>query len=364
MKILHFYPKSDSMITKYVNILHDTMGKYADVMTSDNLLSFKKSIRNERPDLIHLHGCWNGTTALAARTAASKGIRYVLTPHGQLEPWVMKQNYWSDKLPKSLIYQKRTVRKAYSVIAMGRMEESYIKRLGWNPRIETVRNSIITESVSEEEMCRMMYAIYRKVLDSDVLKLMDEDTEDALVALIKTGQTGDHRWLTDKEYGLPGNLDNEAWRQIIIYSHQERILDTVKRGIQAVGLNILDINPTIIPCYYPTRFIPTEPLMPAPTAGKDRNKTLVTMIKTAQKKVSRGRLTISNVVELSAFLRAGGIDDDKVALALDEAGLTKFAGKLMGILAEMAGLTEGFMPVPEGSGTGKIRRIITNHLKI
>lgn len=364
MKILHFYPKNNSMITKYVNILHDTMGEYADVMTSDSLLSFNKLIRNEKPDIIHLHGCWTGSTAIAARTAVGKGLRYVLTPHGQLEPWVIKQKYWSDKLPKSLIYQKRTVRKAYSVIAMGRMEESYIKRLGWNWRIETVHNSIITESVSDNEMCRMLYAIYRKVLDSDVLKLMNEDTEDALVALIKAGQTDDHRWLTDREYGLLGNITNENWRKIILYSYQENILDTVMRGIQVSGQNVPDISPASVPCYRPTRFIPSEPLIPVMTTETDDNKTLLAMIKAAHRKTSRRKLTISNIVELSSFLRVHSIDDDRIALALEEAGLTKFAGKLMSVLAEMTGLTEGFMPVGMTNGTGRIRRIIINHLTI
>lgn len=364
MKILHFYHKPDSMVTQYVNMLRDTMGEYADIMISDSLFSFKKQLKKEHPDIVHLHGCWQTSTALAAKTANGKGIRFVITPHGQLEPWIIKQDYWRDKFPKKLLYQKKVVRKAYSVITMGRMEENSIKRLGWNPRIEVVHNALITESLTASDMCRLIYSIYQKVLDSDVLKLMNDDTTDSLGALIKAGQTGDDRWLNDREYNLIKGLDDECWRKLLIYSYQEGILETIENGVNAVNADVPDFNPASTPCYYPTRFAPSVPLSGLIKEKSDPNKQFIAMIKAMRKLVQSGKLTISHVVELASFLRTMNIEDDKVAMELYSANLTKFAGKLMQLLSDMASLDEGFMPIAPVNNTGKIEKIIKKHLEI
>lgn len=365
MKILHFRPKdAGSMITDYVNVLRDTMAGYAEVTVCDSLAAFKKHIRKEPTDIVHLHGCWQTGIAMAARAAHGKGIRFVLTPHGQLEPWIVKQNYWKDKLPKTLLFQRKVVHKAYSVIAMGRMEENGIKRLGWNPRIEVVHNSLITESVTAQEMCRQIYAIYQKVLDSDVLKLMDDNTTDALRALIKAGQTRDERWLNDIEYNAVKALEDTSRRQLLLYSYQEGIADTIREGFRAVNAEIPNIKPSEMSCYYPTRFSPSKPLSEYIKKGSDPDKQFVAMVKAMHKLVARRKLSISHVVELAEVLRSQNLEEDKVATELENANLTKFAGRLMQLLSDLTGLDEGFMPVAPVNKTGTIRRIITKHLEI
>lgn len=365
MRILHFRPTtSESMITDYVNVLCDTMGEYAEVTACDSLMAFKRHIKKDHPDIVHLHGCWHTSIALAARVAHKKGIRFVHTPHGQLEPWIVKQDYWRDKFPRILLFQRKVVHKAYSVIAMGRMEENSIKRLGWNTRIEVVHNSLITESVTAQDMCRQIYTIYRKVLDSDVLKLMSDNTSYALRALIKAGQTGDDRWLDDKEYNSVKAVDDTGWRQLLLYSYQEGFADTMRDGIRVVNANVPDVNASEVPCYYPARFVKSTPLLELTKKGLDANKSFVAMIKAMRKLILHRKLTFSHVVELAAVLRSQSLDEDKVAMELENANLTKFAGRIMQLLSDLTGLDEGFMPVAPVDKTGNIKRIITKHLEI
>lgn len=367
MRILHFYPESDRMIAQYVNMLCDTMGEHAETSTACNLLSVRKELRRQRPDILHLHGCWTLAAAIASRLARKNGVRTVLTPHGQLEQWIIKQRYWKEKLPKIILYQKETVRRAYSVIAMGRMEESGLKRLNWNRRIETVRNPLITESISKQDACALILKTYRKVLDTDVLNVMNKSTARAIEPLIKAGLTGNHQWLDDREYNALVNHDDIDWRKILVYSHQENILQTVRHGMETLFLPVPDIPLAEVPCYYPDGFTAPSPLSDTIEDGKsDADKRIVAMIRLIRKHASRKKLSISHIVELSAELRRCDINDDKVAEMLEEQRLDKFARRLMQILNEMTGLDEGFMPVAARNDkkTQKIRTIINKHLEI
>lgn len=366
MKVLHFYPDTDSMITQYVNMLCSVMEESVESAIANNLNALRKLINNQRPDILHLHGCWNISAAFAMRMARKKGIRTVLTPHGQLEQWIIKQKYWKEKLPKIILYQRGIVRRAYSVIAMGRMEENGLKRLKWNSRIETVRNPLITDTVSKSETARLILGIYQKILDTDVLSIMSIATQNAIEPLIKAGLTGNHLWLNDHEYEALKNPEDIDWRKMYIYAGQENIIRIIRHGMEVMGLSIPELPVSDIACYYPDKFSPSTPLSDDKMTVTDDNSHIVSMIKTARKHTSLKTLTISHIVELSSELRRCNIEDDKAAEMLDKQGLGKFTGRLMHVMADMTGLDEGFMPVPaiNDNKSNKIKRIITKHLEI
>lgn len=202
MKILHLYSKSDSMITDYVNILIQTVCRNTgdmEMRSATDLSSCKREIKRFCPDIIHIHGCWNYLYAAAARMARKNGIRTVVTPHGQMEPWIIKQRYWKEKLPKLMLFQRKTVRQAYAVIVLGRMEEECFRQLRLNKRIETVRNCLITQMQTPENMAAQMLGIYRKIADSNVAELFTDDTRLCLKAIIHAGITHNRQWLDNDE---------------------------------------------------------------------------------------------------------------------------------------------------------------------
>ena len=41
--------------------------------------------------------------------------KIVLTPHGMLEPWIIKRHYWTRKIPALLLYQKNAIIKAITL---------------------------------------------------------------------------------------------------------------------------------------------------------------------------------------------------------------------------------------------------------
>lgn len=368
MKILHFYPGHNSMITQYVSMLCEIMDEDANVLQTNNLKDYRKQLNNIHPDIVHLHGCWSDKTAIGAHLAIKKGIRIVLTPHGQLEQWIIRQNYWKEKLPRIILYQQKIVSKAYSIIAMGRMEENSLKILGWNRRIETVRNPLVTDTITKQDAHCQLCRVYRKVLDTDVLKLMNQETRNALEPLIKAGITGNHMWLNDHEYNAT-KYESINWRQVLLYAYHENIIHIIRKGIVTLNLNVPEIKLSEIPHYVPDRYTEVHSL--AESASKRTNEEDSTLrfvhtIKQIRKLFSQRELTISHLVEFSADIRRCNIKDDKVSFYLYENSLTKFASSLMYVLHEMTGLEEGFMPVPakKDNRSRKIKKIITKHLEL
>lgn len=362
MKVLHFYHKNDVMVAQYVSVLARVMAESADVRSCNTLSRFRAALREQQPDIVHIHGCWRLAFAVAAHLARRRGARVVLSPHGQLEPWVIKQHYWFGKLPRLIAYQRQMVKKAYSVLAMGRMEEGCLKRLKWNERCETVRNALITESLTPDEMGQRMLSVYRKVLDSDQWPLMNATTRMTVRALIKAGQTGDAQWLTNDEYAACKAVGEQQLRQITLYACQENITQAVEKGLFAIGRTTFPFDPQKTPFYTPIG----NAEQTLSHDGESEEERLCSMIHSARKLYSRRKITIAHVVDLSTALRTSHANEAKLTQMLMERHLMSFARRMMYVAAELTGTEEGFMPVntERGRKAQRIENIITKHLHI
>ena len=91
-----------------------------------------------RPDIVHCHGCWLPVDAMTVLWAKKKGYKVVLTPHGMLEPYVMKRNWWTKKVPALLLYQRKALQRADCLVATAEQERENILKLGYNDRVAVV----------------------------------------------------------------------------------------------------------------------------------------------------------------------------------------------------------------------------------
>jgi hypothetical protein len=73
-----------------------------------------------------------------------------------------------------------------------------------------------------------------------------------------------------------------------------------------------------------------------------------------------------HLIELDKELRLHECEEDRLCERLSEINLLKFAGRLMQVMSDMTGLTEGYMPVPplDDRIAKKIRLQVENRLKI
>lgn len=299
------------------------------------------------PGIVHVHGCWNRTIVRRAERLRQQGVRLVHTPHGALEPWVIDERRLTEKAAKTLLWQRRQVGNAYAVIAQGLMECDCLRQLKWNPRVETIRNAVVTSTITPEEMARQTCAVYQKVMDSYTLPLLSADAERLLAVLIKVGITGDRRWV--EEWPTIGPTD---WRRLLLLADHENIRQVIDLGISTLGISIPAIDTTQISAYFPTSYT-------KPTIGS------TDPVSIAQQAL-KGPLCLLHLVELARALRQPGVDDTSLIDELADQSLTRYFQHLLQLVAEQTLLEEGFMPfLPvDDRFTRQMRRQLRERLKI
>lgn len=340
------------MVADYVATLSDAMRGMTDStgcgmenIGATTLREARNIISAGGVDIVNIHGCWRDQNALLARSLSIMGgapgkPRLVITPHGQLEPWIRRKHYLRDKLPRTLAYQKRLVKGAYAIIVMGKMERGCMERLKWNERIETVHNALITDMLTEEEMARQLMHIYGKVMDTDTYGLLGEKDLLTLSSLLKASLAGDGRWLTEEEAGSCSFISLTTWRRILLYAHQYAITDSLQRGARVMGIEPPDIRPATVETY-------NSGSAPTPIAGRPsrvaKADEVVEWIKALSQGAHRGGIHIADLLFTSSQLRALSADEGQISEALKRQGLKKFTNSLMQSLHRQTGLEEGFM---------------------
>ena len=358
MKVLHVYPKSDSLIERHVTLLAEGMRQSAEVKVADNVVTFKKFFREMEPDIVHCHGCWQFFLARAVSYAIRHQARVVLTPHGQLEPWVIKRQSVQENISKTLLWQRRTVEHAYAVILLGKFEHENFRKLGWNQRTEQIHNAVITNAITQAEMCTQTFAVYQKVMDSNTLEQMDEESLRALTIIIKVGIMGDRRWVKDI------NIDDAHidWRRLLIYAEHEHISNYVDYGISILGLSTPSIDVSRIAAYFPDHYECPKPIKDV-VGDYDGNETdyLVRIIRQINKQP-----LLLHLIELTRELYRDNVNDELLTEKLEDKKLLAYAARLMQVLSEQTLIDEGYMPLApkDDRQTEHIRRMLTNHLKI
>ena len=177
MKIIHYIPSIDRIAggtSTYMQVLGKELGKLAEVHiithASENPLPISNCeihnvsvynpingrFKNEvsklfdviKPDLVHVNCCWMPACSLVQKMAQKRNFKVVLTPHGMLEPWIIKRHYWTRKLPALLLYQKAAIQNTDCLQATAESEKENLLKLGYNSNIKIVKLGIDAESIT------------------------------------------------------------------------------------------------------------------------------------------------------------------------------------------------------------------------
>lgn len=176
MRILHYIPSIDRTsggTSTYMQVLAKGLGELAEVHVvthaSENPLKMenckvhfvpkyrltgvecKLAVANLlddiRPDVVHVNCCWMPACAAVQRMAQRRGYKVVLTPHGMLEPWIVRRHYWTRKFPALQLYQKAAIRKADCLQATADSERENLLKLGYNANVKVVRLGIDADGI-------------------------------------------------------------------------------------------------------------------------------------------------------------------------------------------------------------------------
>lgn len=331
MKTLHLYPSDDPLIAAHVAMLQENEEPFQG-----------------QPDIVHVHGCWRYSVVRQAMRAHRQGARIVITPHSGLTPWIVSERRLTEKLSKTLLWQRRMVESAYVLIAQGPMESKALTELGWNPRIENIRNAVVTNIITPEAMRRQTLDVYRKVLDSNTIELMSEDSRQLMTMLLKAGITGDRRWTE----GEAPEISETEWRRLLVYAEHENVRTVIDRGTHAMGIRVPYIDTAHIKSYLPTNY----------QLPKVDNHTVEGIVS----EIHQGPMTLRQLIELDRALRRPDADDVQIVEVLTEKRLIRYFRHLLQLLSEVTLLDEGFMPASpiNDKQTERLRRQLLTHLRI
>ena len=68
---------------------------------SAELMPFLNKLNND--SIFHLHGVYSYNQYISSEIAINKGISYIVSPHGMLEPWILNKNSFKKKIYLKLI---------------------------------------------------------------------------------------------------------------------------------------------------------------------------------------------------------------------------------------------------------------------
>ena len=174
IKSIHYIPSIDRSCggtTEYVRLLAEKLGQQSELhvvthtsqhpvdmehcqihFVHKNIWGLMKHewmvLLNEvKPNIVHVHGCWEPQCVWVQKWSQEKGYKVILTPHGMLEPWIMRRNYWGKKLPALILYQKKANCKADYIHATAESEKENLLQLGYNDRIKVIPNAVNVDSI-------------------------------------------------------------------------------------------------------------------------------------------------------------------------------------------------------------------------
>lgn len=180
MRIIHYIPSLDRTAggtSTYMQILAKALGNIAELHIITHRSPFPLALKNCQvhviprwkpissswrktvmtlirgihPDIVHINCCWLPDCSAIQRLAQGLGYSVVLTPHGMLEPWIIRRHYLTRKLPALWLYQKAAIQKANIIHATADSEQENLMRLGYNQNIKVVKLGIDVGSIKIRE---------------------------------------------------------------------------------------------------------------------------------------------------------------------------------------------------------------------
>lgn len=101
----------------------------------------ERVVREFCPDVLHGHGLWLPGSHAAAVVARRHRLPLVITLHGMLQPWALRQKWWKKWLALQL-YQGRDLRGAACLHATTGAEAVQLRRLGLSLPVAVIPNGI------------------------------------------------------------------------------------------------------------------------------------------------------------------------------------------------------------------------------
>jgi poly(glycerol-phosphate) alpha-glucosyltransferase len=102
---------------------------------------FLSNLLDYRPDLTHTHGIWRYTSAATNNYCRAMGTPYIVSPHGMLDPWALRNSRWKKVFAHAL-YEGAHLRGATCLRALCESEAHSFRQAGLKNPVCVIPNGI------------------------------------------------------------------------------------------------------------------------------------------------------------------------------------------------------------------------------
>jgi hypothetical protein len=377
--LLYISPESDrlninqQLVTQLANSLNATIETII-------VHSYDEAMKHlDEYQVVHVFGCWNHGVANTLLKADKHNIPTVFTPLGGLQPWILRRHH----LEPQLRLQRQMTNKAGAVHLCGKLEYDTFSTLGWNHRVEIIKNPILTSLLTIDDMAEQMLKLYQKVIDSMARRLLTPQEERFIGQLVQIGIDTNVLLLHDYCEKLKkdlSSLDETSWRRIFIYCYDERVLKDVKAALQNLKVPVPDILVENIDRFrtgkkYNEGSLRSDELLSRNVILKNKLNDIVQEEETVERKLciqianikyelEHHNAPLSHLADIYHTLRFEDMDEVRVAEIFHYFGIEDFAQRLMAVEQEVLHITEGFIPIKikKDKRSDTIRRAITKFI--
>lgn len=416
MRVLHFIDNSvrtaGNEIFDYLPVLLCEMEKTADVtiliprhtsnfkiggtenvfrydgtlfMTLADRHRFSRLLNEAKPETVHIHGCGSFTASVFMRLCVRHNIPVVITTGKMFEPWNMRHGYWTHRLVRLITYQYGMIRSACALHALCGQEEKdlyslrwhnpFSSKKTWNANISVVANFNVTNGMTAADMSEQLQSLYLKVSDSNPFMSMTKDDqrrEDLLLAIGTTSETTALP-LSDADKLLLSSIDDAAMRRIMLHSNDEGIYKHVIDGaVRCSRIRIPALNVTALE-RFSSHYLCTDDSRDDDALNyediendellTDAERDICMKLMHVWRRYRQHNVKRADFAALYSLLRYTDYNEFLLRKALRRLHMEKRSARLLTILAERYGLTDGymFMPPLDDKVTKRIRRNLSRY---
>ena len=102
-------------------------------------------------DAVHIHGLWETSVTVASRLARATAIPYVVSAHGMLEPWALRNKALKKRIYSALL-ERSNLQHATCLHALTGAEAEDYRRFGCKQPIAVVANGVDSPGSAEREL--------------------------------------------------------------------------------------------------------------------------------------------------------------------------------------------------------------------
>ena len=127
--IVHFFEPPPFQTTGGLNLAIQSLKMFLERSGIDvrSGSPIKKLGESSAQELVHFHGIWQPRLLKVSAYCQQRGIRYVVSPHGMLEPWAWRHKWWK-KWPYFHLIEKHHLAGAHRLLATSDSEAHNLRK--------------------------------------------------------------------------------------------------------------------------------------------------------------------------------------------------------------------------------------------